>query len=375
VFLAARWVAQRRPLGAGDTPAPRASVALVVKAALDELFFVTEVVSAGFIPRDRDRVRAEIRAALEFYDARGWLAEPLRYHRAPPPLESPEVCEARTRSLHFRHVRFESGYVPEPGDPARERWLGYRANRTAHAWVLEHPGAPRPWLVCVPGYRMGHPLVDFTGFPAALLHHRRGLNLVIPVLPLHGPRKVGWRSGDGFLSGEYLDTLHALSQAVWDVRRLLGWLRGRGAPAVGVYGLSLGGYTTALLAALEQDLACVILGVPATCYMSIARWNVPPPMWHLAERLGVPWAELERLVRVVSPLALSPRVPRERRFLFAALADRLVPPHAARALWHHWDRPRLAWYEGSHVSFGVEPVVQALLGEALEVSGLASAAP
>jgi dienelactone hydrolase len=86
--------------------------------------------------------------------------------------------------------------------------------------------------------------------------------VLIPVLPLHGPRRIGRMSGDGFLSGNVLDTIHAEAQAVWDARRLIGWARAEGAPLVGVHGLSLGGYTTALLASLQEGLSCVIAGIP-----------------------------------------------------------------------------------------------------------------
>ena len=89
------------------------------------------------------------------------------------------------------HARFESGYTPHPGEPGRERWLGYAANRTAHARLLEHPGAPRPWLVCIPGYRVGQVAVDFTGFRTRWLHRTLGLNVAVPVMPLHGPRRAG----------------------------------------------------------------------------------------------------------------------------------------------------------------------------------------
>jgi len=374
LLLAARWTARDVPPDAADVPAPRRSVGLALKIALDEVFFATEVVTANIVSTaDRTRIRDEMAAALTLYEEEGWLAEPAAYHRTPPAAALEEVGAARARGVRFRHLRFPSEYEPHPAEPGRARWLGHVANQTAHAWVLEHDGPPRPWLVCVPAYRMGHPLVDFTGFPAAWFHHRRGLNVVIPVLPLHGPRKSGWRSGDGFFSGDYVDTVHWQAQAVWDVRRLIAALRLRGAPAVGVYGVSLGGYTAAVIAALETELACVIAGMPATCWVGVARWNLPPFVCRLAETLGVPWTDVERLVRVVSPLALAPRVPRERRFLFAATADRLVPPHGVSALWRHWERPRLAWYDGSHVSFGVERTVRALLREALETSGLVAA--
>ena len=374
VVLGARWF-EGRP-HADDTPATRASVALAVKIALDEVFLVTEMLTAPFIAsRDRRRLAVETSAALAFYDERGWLDRPTGYHRTPPPPEAVQIEPARSRWFDFLHLRFPSGYTPHPGEPGRERWLSYTANQTAHAWVLEHPGPPRPWLICVPGYRMGHPLVDFVGFSLGWLHREHGLNVVVPVMPLHGPRRIGRRSGDGFLSGDYLDTIHFQAQAVWDVRRVIGWLRARAVPAVGVYGLSLGGSTAALLAGLDADLACVIAGMPATCYVRLARANLPSLVLRAAEYLGVAWDDLERLLRVVSPLALSPRVPWGRRYLFAGTADRLVPLNGITALWHHWDRPRLVWYEGTHVSFLLEATVRALLEEALRASGLLTAPP
>ena len=57
--------------------------------------------------------------------------------------------------------------------------------------------------------------------------------------------------------------MHALTQTAWDIRRLLAWLRDEGAERVGITGLSLGGYSTALVASLEDNLECAIAGIPA----------------------------------------------------------------------------------------------------------------
>src|SRR5690606_6600666 len=128
----------------------------------------------------------------------------------------------------------ESGYEPHDGEPGRERWLSYAPCRTGHAWVLRHReattanGEPRPWLVCIHGYQMGTPIVDFGAFRPAWLARRLGLNLVLPVLPIHGPRRIRRVSGDGFLAGELLDTVHALAQAAWDLRRIVSWVRAQG---------------------------------------------------------------------------------------------------------------------------------------------------
>jgi hypothetical protein len=55
--------------------------------------------------------------------------------------------------------------------------------------------------------------------------------------------------------------------------------------------------------------------------------------------------------RVVSPLAMPSAVPRDRRFIFAGLGDRMAVPDQAVALWEHWDRPSVRWFPGNHVGY------------------------
>jgi hypothetical protein len=370
LLLGLRWAGVRNVPERSGIPTPRWGLGLLSKIALDELFFATELIGAPFIAPDaRRRLAGELSKALEIYEERGWLNDPASYHVRPPSLEPESLEQSQSHGFYYQHLRYESGYEPHAGEPGRERWLGYTPNRTAHARLLEHPGAPRPWLVCVPGYRMGHPAIDFTGFPVRWLHRILGLNLAIPILPLHGPRSIGRKGGDGFLTGDFVDTVHAQTQAVWDVRRLIAWLGEKGAPALGVYGVSLGGCTSALLASLEKDLHCVIAGIPAVDFVRLLQAHAPKFVLGAAEWIGLSLKKVERLLRVVSPLALSPQVPRERRYLYAGLADRLAAPDHARDLWNHWEQPRVVWYEGSHISFLWESEVRALLHEALSTCG------
>lgn len=129
-------------------------------------------------------------------------------------------------------------------------------------------------------------------------------------LPLHGPRKIGRQSGAGYLTGNFLDTLHAEAQAMWDIRRLLSWIRAQGGEQIGVYGLSLGGYNTALLAGLEDGFACAIAGIPATDFIQLTFRHGPPLQVRFAERHGLVHDEVAELLRVVSPMAGTPRLPR-----------------------------------------------------------------
>ncbi len=364
-FVAAGTISVRQEPHVEEVPTPERSLGLAAQVALDDAILATLTLRLPpTLSRQHASVRAEVHQARGLFRDRGWLDDPAAYHRLPPALDDVSVRPARWRRLEYEHLQFVSGYEPHSDEPGRERWLDRRANRTAHAWLLRHRSGPRPWLICIHGYEMGIPGLDLAAFRAARLHHRHGLNVVLPVLPLHGPRKIGRRSGEGFLSGDFLDTVHAEAQAMWDLRRLLSWIRAQQAPAVGVYGLSLGGYNAALLAALE-DLACAIAGIPAVDFARLTWRHGAPLEVRFAEHHGLVHDEVAEMFTVISPLALAPRVPPLRRYIFAGVADRIVPAEQARDLWRHWERGPIAWYQGAHVTFRLHPQVEALVMTAL----------
>lgn len=84
----------------------------------------------------------------------------------------------------------------------------------------------------------------------------------------------------------------------------------------------------------------------------------------LADR-GIGLAEIERLFKVISPLAMSPKLDIEKRYIFAGIADRMVPASHVAELWRHWQKPRIEWYQGSHVSWLWEKLAQDLIDEAV----------
>ncbi|MFP6663012.1 MAG: alpha/beta hydrolase [Deltaproteobacteria bacterium] len=341
------------------------------RAALDEIFFVTELLAgAPLAVFDAERIAEETKEAVAFFQDNGWIDDPASYHRTPCAPDTIEVESAEITGLAAERISFESGYAPWEDEPGRERWLDYESNHTAHARIFRHAGEDRPWVVCIPGYRMGQEMVDTVAFRVHWLHRDLGLNVAIPVLPFHGPRTAGRRSGDFFLAGDFLDTVHAQAQAVWDTRKLIAWIREQGAPAVGIYGLSLGSYTAALVASLEDDLDCVVAGIPAVDFVDLVQANTAGWAVRLTGLLGFPWDNVCEMLRVVSPLEMPLKTDKNRCFLFAGLYDQVAPPEQARALWRHWGRPRLVWYRGGHVSFLIENEVHDLLAEALRRTGM-----
>jgi hypothetical protein len=320
-----------------------------------------------------DRINREVVAALDFYGRRAWLDHPEGFFAPPPPLTDVTVRQVKgRRRLHDRIV-FDSGYAPYPGEPGTQRWLGYTANNREYALMLRHK-EPRPWLVCIHGAEMGRAPLDLTLFRAWHLHEDLGLNVVLPVLPMHGPRARRLPKGAVFPGEDVMDNVHATAQAVWDVRRLLSWIRSQEPKSpIGLNSISLGGYVASLVASLEDGLTCAILGVPVADLIELlgrhAGLGPDDPRRQtvtLAEPIG----------RMVSPLSLKPRVPLSGRFIYAGVADRLVHPREqVTRLWKHWGRPEIVWYQGGHTGFFESRPVQHFVDDALAQSGLLGGAP
>jgi dienelactone hydrolase len=353
---------------AEDQPLPELDLRLAAEIALDESVIGGLTTMMGVYSRPvQARVGEELEETLDWLRAGGWLNEPGGFHETPPPLGPVAVASARTAGLDYEVMRFESEFEPRRGAPGRERWLGYANNRRAEVRIIRAQRS-RDWLICVHGLAMGRPWLDLRAMGADWLH-RRGLNLAFPVLPLHGPRAVNsLASGAGFITGDVANTLHALTQTAWDVRRLVAWLREEGAERIGLVGLSLGGYATALVASLEDDIDCAIAGIPAAEFGELTCYHANGRALALAAEAGITPERISTALTPVAPLMLTPRIPREQRFIFGALADRFVPPPQVEALWRHWEKPEISWYPGGHLGFRFHPSVREFVARALDAT-------
>ncbi len=322
--------------------------------------------AASRYPTDDDwiRLRGELRTAHAVYGREGLLARPADFHPLPPRLASPEVRTGWLPNVKFARLAFRSDYAPHPDDQVHARWHSYAANHIGHAYVLEHDDPTRPWLICLHGLGTGTPWLDFPGFRARHLHRNLGLNLLFPVMPLHGPRRAPGMERSAMLSFELVNTIHGLAQAVWDTRRLIGWARDRGARAVGVFGISMGAYAASLVSSLEP-LDLVIAGIPLCDVPTLFNFHSPASIRRRAHRQEVLGEHVRELYRLVSPLALSTATPHARRFIFAGNADRISTPTQARMLWDAWDRPAIHWFDGGHVSYFWSAQVHRFIDDAL----------
>ena len=357
---------------AGVVDAPRLSVGLAAHAAIDEALLAVAI-GPRRIPAHADylEVGAELRDARRIYAGRGWIDDPASYHRAPPVLASGTVTVSRhwMPGGRFERLTYESGFLPRLEEPGAERWIDYDPNHTAYANVFRHDGGPRPWVIAVHGFCMGSPLMDARGLHVKRLYRDLGMNVALPVLPLHGPRKVTRLSGEALLSFQFMNAVHGLSQAIWDIRRLISWVRAQEPTAVSLYGVSLGGNIVSLLSGIEDGLDGVVAGIPVSDFPDLYGKHSPADVRQLAVDHGIMDGTADEVFKVVSPFSFDTTVPHDRRFIYAGYADRLALPEQAHRLWQHWDEPSISWYAGNHVGYLWSRQVSDYVAASLSLSG------
>jgi dienelactone hydrolase len=371
-LVSGRLALAREPVAPG-APEPERSLIMDAKVGLDEALLGYFVGTASI--RSGEGIEAMVQETLKIerlLEDNGWHDHPERFHHEPPSPPQGIATADRIYGNDFERVLYPSEFVAHADLPGSRKWADQKRNTMCATWVMRHEDAEtRPWLVCIHGYRMGFPWMDFGLFAPGWLHRHLGLNLFMPVLPAHGPRRIGPRSGDYYLDGDLYNVIHAQTQALWDLRRSIKWIRAQDPSArIGVLGYSLGGYNTALLAAFEPELDFVVAGIPVADFAAALWRHLPPEHVRYLEAEGLDQERYRRILRVISPLAHAPKVPADRRYIFAGAGDRVVLPAQCLQLARHWEVP-IQWYQGAHLTFRGEANVRAHIEAAMQRAGWA----
>jgi len=234
----------------------------------------------------------------------------------------------------------------------RERWSRWGSNNVVHAQHWRHNDGPHPTLCVIHGF-MGSSYLANGRFFTLPYYFRSGYDVLMYTLPFHGPRaeKCSPFSGYGYFSSGLSGFAEAMAQAVHDFRSIIDYLRHTGVERIALTGISLGGYTSALVASVEDRLEAVVPNCPVvTPARMFDEWFPANKLMGLGLRLAkISRAELSAALSYHSPLNYRPLVPKDRRMIITGLGDRMAPPGQAQMLWEHWDRCALHWFPGNHV--------------------------
>jgi pimeloyl-ACP methyl ester carboxylesterase len=245
-------------------------------------------------------------------------------------------------------VCWSSDYEPALPELA-SRYLGMRHNHVAAARLFVSSRA-RPIAVLLHGYMMGDYRLEQRIWPVQWLVEL-GLDVALFVLPFHGVRcDPAHRGPPPFPGFDPRLTNEGFFQAIGDLRDFLLWLRLQGHPKLGLMGMSLGAYTTALCCTIDRHIDFAVPVIPLASLADFAR-----EQGHLGgavEQIAAQHAALERFHEIVSPLARKPELPGERMLVIAGKYDRITPVSHAQRLARHFKAPLLTWPGGHVLQFG-----------------------
>jgi pimeloyl-ACP methyl ester carboxylesterase len=309
-------------------------------------------IDRGVLQGMERRMRGAAPRNPELYDdARGKLLEVAAQYRGADLFPAPpaaQVTETRVGD-GVADLAFASEYRPCFAG-YRDEYQGYLENLTAHARHYRRPGANRPTLVLLHGLGGGAYWLEERAFVVPYWLHK-GFDVVVFQLPFHGRRLPSGRTnGTLFPSAHVVRTNEAFGQAVWDLRALRGWLESRGS-TVGVMGMSLGGYTTAVWASVDPGLAFAVPWIPAVDMADLMwRHGEDSPARRRAIKAGVDAELLREVFAVHAPLGRPTLLAPERRMIVAGRGDLITPPDQAERLWKHWDECAIHWFPGGHLA-------------------------
>jgi pimeloyl-ACP methyl ester carboxylesterase len=304
---------------------------------------------------NRAHVRDRLEALAQLY-SNGTLGADSPFFPAPCEVEirerrlgdGPEGCRVSDLSFSSEYRPFNADY--------REEHARWRENLTAHTRVYSGPrsrGRARPAIVLIHGWGGGNFWLEERAFTVGRWL-RAGLDVAVFQLPFHGHRAPAvpgaTRSGTLFLGPHFVRTNEAFGQAVWDLRTLADFLRMRGAPSVGVFGMSLGGYTAALWTSVDPTLAFSTVMIPPVSIAELMwKHGEDSPTRREAMKAGVTLELVDELFAVHSPLTRAPRLPSERLLVIAGKGDQICPPDHAERLARHW-RSDMRYFPGGHLA-------------------------
>ena len=344
---------------------------LVARATRGADKLLLAVMRRVFVTNDDPRLEAEFEQTVERlkrYTDPELLAHPERLLAPADPLPALKVerreplratklwGQPRARLQGLRelgideHLSFQTPYAPLDSVYAQE-YAGYPELERAHLFSWRHLDPAPATILMTHGWGVGPWFIHRREYDVPYLFYELGLDVYFYQAPYHARRKpqAALVSGQLHPSPDLVRTNEAFIQTAIELRTIISMIEQRNAAPLGMMGSSLGGYTSALLASIDERLDFVIPILPPAS-MAHVLWDHgdDDPLRARAEAMGMSRERFHNFWALHSPLSHAPKVPWGRRMLITGLGDTVVQERHTRDLWEHWERPRHFRFPGGH---------------------------
>lgn len=311
----------------------------------------TTVATAMFASlKGKGRIQEEFEA-LRFYEPLARAGDASKVFL--PPREGIVVDARPLLGDDIRRVQLSFNSPYQPLNPyAREQFQSMQRNSVAQAQHWCHGDRPRPTLMVMHGFAADPYWLNAHALALTSLY-KRGYDILLFTYPHHGRRaeQGSWFSGQGLFGRGLVSFNEAPLHAIHDLRVFIDYLQQRGVEQIGVTGISLGGYTAALLASVEPRLDYCIPIVPAVSPIDVfLEWQPTGVLLSMLMRQqGVGVAQMRGLLAVHNPLTYGSPMDGERVLIIGGAGDRVTMPRHLRLLQRHWPGSALHWFPGNHI--------------------------
>jgi dienelactone hydrolase len=256
---------------------------------------------------------------------------------------------ARSLEIESRTLQVWDVTFPSPVKSASER------NNTVHCEYYQP-------LTAEPGKAPAVIVLHILGGDFALSRlfcnalAQRGVAALFVKLPYYGERRDP-QSKRRMISPDPRETVAGMTQAILDIRQATAWLAAR--PEVdrdklGIFGISLGGITSALAATAEPRLknVCLLLAGGDVSAIAESAWERRE-----AREIRQAWLaqgrtrdEYAALLTTIDPVRYGANVRGRHILMLNALADEIIPRVCTESLWTAFGKPEIIWFDGGHYS-------------------------
>ncbi len=250
----------------------------------------------------------------------------------------------------FAHIFGERAQIDKSGQ-LMDKYFSVRRNLRAHARWFRHTSGPRPCAVLLHGYMSGELPFERWMWPVRRLFDS-GMDVVLSVLPFHGLRRDPKRGAlpPAFPSNDPRFTIEGFRHLVFDHTALFDYLLDGRASELGLMGMSLGGYSAALLSTIESRLKFAVLFIPLASIEDFAlKFG---RMVGNGEQKREQFEALREAQWAISPMARKPLVPSGRVKVIGARYDRVTGLGHAEKLAEHFGTSVVTFDGGHLLQFG-----------------------